>query len=212
MSDQNTKHLDSSPPSSSPHWKYFLSLCEDVERLGRYIELTPANYSTYSIEVLRLLLATCAETDIVLKAICAGVAPSKKAERINEYRDLINYHFPGFRSTKVVARFGDQFLPWEEWDAKPSPAWWKAYNNVKHDRGNAYDQANVGNLVRALGGLCVALCHYQQLVLKELSATPFTHFIEIEDSTPHFPILRMRSPWIQPQLPGGPGHGAFAGL
>ncbi len=202
----------SSAPSSSPHWKYFVSLCEDVERLGRYIELTPANYPTYSIEVLRLLLATCAETDIVLKAICAGVAPAEDARRINEYRDVINQYFPTFRSTKVVARFGDKFCPWADWETVASPNWWKAYNSVKHDRGNAYDQANVGNLVYALGGLCVALCHYQQLVLKELSATPFTSFIEIEDSSFWFPIIRHRSNWVQPQLPGGPGHGFSVGI
>jgi hypothetical protein len=36
---------------------YFHAFEDDVERLSRYVEISPDNYATYSLELVRLLLA-----------------------------------------------------------------------------------------------------------------------------------------------------------
>jgi hypothetical protein len=42
---------------SKLHWNYFIALERDLETTTRYVEFTPANFSTYSIEFAHLLFA-----------------------------------------------------------------------------------------------------------------------------------------------------------
>jgi hypothetical protein len=61
------------------HWNYFLAFDSDAEKLSRYIEFTKENEKTYSIELVRLLLSTASEVDVVAKLLCNKVCPSEKA-------------------------------------------------------------------------------------------------------------------------------------
>ena len=49
--------------------------------------------------------------------------------------------------------------PWISWDPKiaKSPDWWRAYNNVKHERDECFSDANQENTLKALCGL-LSLC------------------------------------------------------
>ncbi len=40
---------------NNQHWNYLLALDADATELSRYIEFTPKNYKTYSLEIARLL-------------------------------------------------------------------------------------------------------------------------------------------------------------
>src|SRR4029453_3009547 len=57
-----TFSLPAVPSVSLPHWNYFLAIENDIGRIGRYIELTRANFTTYSIETARLLMAATQES------------------------------------------------------------------------------------------------------------------------------------------------------
>src|SRR5690554_7657503 len=48
------------------HWNFFLSIEEDLDRLGRFVDFS-ANEESFSIEIARLFLAASAEVDVVLK-------------------------------------------------------------------------------------------------------------------------------------------------
>jgi hypothetical protein len=173
---------------SAPHWNYFKTLCDDVEKLGRFIELTPANYGTYSIEIVRLLFATCSEIDVVFKLLCDKIDAAADAKNINHYHAIVMRKYPRF--TEVVTEASSlnlDMVPWENWAQNAPPKWWTANNSVKHERNAHFHDANVGNLLHALGELCVVLCYYQQLELWDSRRVWTSEFIEIKVN----PIRRM---------------------
>ena len=57
---------------SHPHWQYFIAIESDLERTGRYVEIAPANFKTYSIEFARILQSASSEVDVVSKLVCEG--------------------------------------------------------------------------------------------------------------------------------------------
>lgn len=142
------------------HWNYFLALESDVGNLSRYIEFVEDNYSTYSIEIAHLLLATASEIDVVLSQLCSRIK-SNKIEGINNYREIIQGYIPEFSQVTVnISRFGLELKPWENWLGNGNPIWWQAYNRVKHKRNNHFSDANLKNVLNAVSGLFISLIFY----------------------------------------------------
>src|SRR5207249_8817300 len=52
------------------HWDYYLVLENDLLSCRRYVEFHSTNMQVYSIEFVRILLATCSEIDVVAKGLC----------------------------------------------------------------------------------------------------------------------------------------------
>jgi hypothetical protein len=141
---------------NTPHWQYFAALCDDLQKTSRFVELSPDNYKTYSTEYTRLYLAAGSEIDVVAKQLCQKINPSAKADSINDYRKTILQKFPDIGVVGIVLwRYGITVVPWKEWPAGTNPAWWIAYNRVKHQRHLHYNEANLENTLNALAGLLV---------------------------------------------------------
>src|SRR5690554_1527088 len=94
------------------HRPYFQAAEEDLERLGRFIEILEGNYSTYSSECTRLLLASCSEIEVVLKL----------ATSLGGYHYLSDWLHPLgvdaelLRSSEItVRRSGLKIQPWKGW-------------------------------------------------------------------------------------------------
>jgi hypothetical protein len=51
-----------------PHWEYLAALCEDFERIARFVEPCHDNWQTYSVEFTRLYLGAGSEVDVVAEA------------------------------------------------------------------------------------------------------------------------------------------------
>ncbi len=143
------------------HWNYFLSVEQDLMRLSRYIEFHEDNYDCYSLEIVRLLMASAAEVDVVCKQICQTINPNSTASSIHKYRDEIFAVYPVMAQFEVVApRFGLSLNPWSNWNQlRGVPLWWNAYNKAKHHRHTHYAKANLKNVLNAVAGLFVA-CLY----------------------------------------------------
>jgi len=148
-----------SAPEVPPHWTYFLCLEEDIVRLSRWIEFAEANFGCYSIEIARLLMAACAEVDVVAKLVCKSIDPKSKANGIGEYQETIVAAFPSLPlGTASIPRHGIRLRPWENWDRpKSSPGWWTAYNKVKHHRTEHFPKASLQHLLNATAGLLILL-------------------------------------------------------
>lgn len=126
------------------HWNYFLALERDLETTSRYIEFIEANFETYSIELAHLLLASSSEIDVVIKGLCALIAPGEKRENIDDYRKIIKSHLPEFIDESIfINRYGISLKPWDNWLGEVNPNWWRSYNKVKHERDIYFDQANL---------------------------------------------------------------------
>lgn len=144
------------------HWNFFLAIERDVDTLSRYIEFDPRNFSCFSMEIARVLLAASSEIDIVCKQVCLKTNPGSVANDIIQYRnELIKAipHLPDFEVT--VPRHGFTLRPWDEWHdaANGVPHWWTAHNKVKHQRHSYYHEANLKNALNAVAGLLVVLLY-----------------------------------------------------
>ena len=138
------------------HWNYFLALENDLEATSRYIEFIDANLKTYSIELAHLLLASSSEIDVVIKELCALIAPGEEIKNINDYKKIIKAHLPEFINESVfINRYGISLKPWDNWNGEDNPYWWQSYNNVKHERNMYFDQANLENTIRSMGALLI---------------------------------------------------------
>ena len=156
-----TKNIVSPPSTIRPHWNYFLALERDFEITSRYIEFCQDNLSTYSIEFAHLLLSAASEVDAVAKCVCALVAPTEKADNINQYRQIIladedaqkwKHKLCDIRVS--IPRYNLGVNPWASWRAgDKNPEWWHSYNKVKHERNNHFNRASLHNALAALAGL-----------------------------------------------------------
>lgn len=155
-----------------PHWQYYLSLVDDLDRLSRYVELAEDNYATYSTELTRILLAAGSEVDVVAKLHCARVTPDATPSTIVDYGNILLPAYPGVTSVEVsIPRCRLGFKPWSEWTTTDRPSWWGSYNKVKHERHTHFRQANLGNVLQAVAGLCVLVSylHYDDFVSSGLA-------------------------------------------
>jgi hypothetical protein len=140
------------------HWNYFLALEDDVARLSRYVELAEDNFDCYSLELARILSSAASEVDVVAKQLCRKLNPDSKADSINAYRKEILPAYPWLNNAEVLApRFGLTFCPWGHWGEDKNPLWWKAYNNVKHERHTHYAEASLKHTLNAVTGLFLAI-------------------------------------------------------
>lgn len=168
------------------HWNYFLALERDMEAISRYIEFSPANFNTYSIELAHLLLSAASEVDTLAKRICASINPNSKRDNINQYREIIktaeDSQTKGSLGLKRgqpdlveeddrhrlselrvhVPRYGLEFCPWGSWAKDANPSWWASYNKVKHERSRCFSEANLNNALHALAALlAINYLHYR---------------------------------------------------
>jgi len=146
------------------HWNYFIALERDIKNLSRYIEFDNENNEVFSIELVRILQIASSEIDVVLKLLCDKLNPRKKHKNINDYKNEIIKSLPVLIDEVIYAsRYSRSFTPWINWKNGSNPIWWKAYNNVKHQRDIHFKDANLKNTLNAVAALYVITCYYYLL-------------------------------------------------
>jgi hypothetical protein len=146
------------------YWEYFLSLESDLERCTRYIEFHPSNFTTFSIELAKIIMAASAEFENVAKDLCKQINPSTNPRNITDIYPIIIGTFSRFCQVEVMLpRYNIQFQPWSQWTENQRPDWWKnGYNAIKHSRDTSFDKATLENAIYSLGGLFTAVLYYHQ--------------------------------------------------
>jgi len=168
--------------TSFPHWQYFIAIESDLENTARYLEITPDNFDTYSIEYANILLSASSEVDVVSKLLCRQLDPSASYANINDYRTCIASHYPSFSSFVVsIPRYGLARRPWQEWDKGEIPFWWGSYNDVKHERNKYFSEANLENALDAVAGLFCLMIAYHRPDLWALSPSPKLLYVDETD-------------------------------
>ena len=158
---------------TNEHWRYFLTVEEDIEKTTRFVEPHPANFQTYSVEFVRLILAICSEVDVVAKVLCALIDPPRKVQKMDEYRPVITRRYPKLCTSKVlVDRFGLTFEPWKEWGNGVNPAWWRDHQKVKHKRHQYFALANLDRCLNAAAGLFCLVLYLHHKDLRSLQPKP----------------------------------------
>jgi hypothetical protein len=149
------------------HWNYYLTLEADIERLSRFVDITPDNYGVYSIEIARLLLTACSEVDVLARQLCEHLDPRDKADDINAYRPILLRAIPSLTQEPVdILRYGLELTPWQNWLDNNPPEWWSAHNKVKHRRHEYFHRANLENILNAAAGLFLLTVYFYDLTTK----------------------------------------------
>jgi hypothetical protein len=145
------------------HWSFFEAIDADLHEYSRYIEFDARNFAAYSVNFARLYLSICSEIDVVLKMLCKHLGQPAQGSDINHYRDVITQKYQNFGTSRVLVRpMNRLFVPWSEWKTpkKDNPAWWRSYNDVKHERNVYFTEANLKNVLLSASGLLVALWYW----------------------------------------------------
>jgi len=154
------------PAKITPHWYHFLSLEKDLITISRFVEISKDNFSTYSIELLKLYLSVGSEIDVVLKVTCDHISKKRiPSGNIKDYRRILegaDYFRNLGHEIIYLDKYELSFQPWEAWltqDDNKNPIWWNDYNRVKHHRHTDYSKANLENVLKSLSGLLAVLLH-----------------------------------------------------
>ncbi len=180
------------------HLDYYLTLESDLERISRYIEFHEFNFGTFSIELAHQLLSSSSEVDVVMKQLCHFLSPDSKANNINDYKKIVKAHAPEIISMPVVSeKFRLKLTPWENWHSDSNPDWWGSYNNVKHERGKYFNEANLKNLLNSIAELLVInifLNHH--LICSGNPDWPYSLADTIREFTPHNTLFKLDDPLL----------------
>lgn len=156
----------------------------------QFVELDDDNKTTFSIVYAKMLFSSCAEIEVVLKALCERITPGSNPRCINRYRETILAHFPAFHKVEIqIPRYAMSKRPWVSWSAGCNPTWWHAYTNVKHNRAAAFREANQGNVVEALAALFATLLYFYQTEIDSGNFGPEPQLLEYPSMFPdHFVV------------------------
>ncbi len=142
----------------------FLVLLKDFQELCEYVSIAEDNLLCYSIRIHSLLVRACIEIEANFKAILKenNYFPKTKKGKLKELKMGDDYikvnktHLLSKYSVKIPT-VNLEFSPFKKWDNNEELEWYKAYNQVKHDRHTEFKQANLKNLVNAICGLFILL-------------------------------------------------------
>lgn len=140
------------------HWKYYLSLEEDLKKTDQYVEHCYENRIAFSNEFAKLILLACSEIDVICKLMCKIYNPESNPGNICEYAKIILVNSTVVNNEKIyLADF--EICPWQNWNLEPysSPDWWKDYQDIKHNRSEHFRKANLENAISSMAGLYVLL-------------------------------------------------------
>src|SRR5690606_2061190 len=136
---------------------------DDYRKLMDYVEFHNENNNTFSHRIYELLLRTCTEFENNCKGILLDNNYSSNGRKmdITEYFKINNASKLNEYTVKIKNWFPEsiEIKPFEEWNSNEySPLfWYKAYTNVKHNRSQNFQEANLKNLTYALAGLFIIL-------------------------------------------------------
>lgn len=136
------------------YWNYYLMLEKDFINITKYVKIKKCNYETCSDEIIKLIEVIGSECDLIFKKIC-NIGLNSRKGKINEYSKILNF-YPEIVNEKIKVKYTDIILePFKGWNKKEpwKLFWWKAYNEVKHNREENYKNGNFCNLLNSLSAL-----------------------------------------------------------
>lgn len=158
-------------------------LKQDLKSVFEYIEPHTNNLGTFSHRTFELLVRACIEVEALCKLVFL-----KNCITLNRYANIIRYSdLNGAMrlSDYEVLCYGFQhppFVPFASFSnsvrQNRSPAWYQAYNRVKHNRTDNFSDASLENVIQAIGAVYV-------LVVAQFGLG-FDHKMQLSYSVGHF--------------------------
>ena len=156
-------HDDLCPFCRGLHWHKYKYLEEKLIDISNYVTIDDRNNSAWGEEIADLLVLLGNEMDTFFKDMydCPNFSDSvtkdKHKIKITDYQKIYEPYYE-LSKNSVEFSFGlgkDQSLsPFSDFE-KDVPVWWSAYNHIKHEYYSSIEEANLGNVLNALGGLLI---------------------------------------------------------
>lgn len=127
---------------------------------SRYVGIHTNNRGTFSYEFASILRDCGSVFGSTMDALVKGSgAITKKQSNIHDYRNFLLSLIPDIENKSIQIRpcFPNGIiLPFKEFGKKNGiPAWWKGYNEVKHNEHDKFSGGNLENCVTALSALAL---------------------------------------------------------
>lgn len=139
----------------------FLLIQKDLHELFDYVEPAEKNLQCFSYRIHALLMRTCVEIEANLKAILLETGYAKTGDwNMSDYKKVNPTHHLSSYEIRIPSwhgSTGDLRRPFEEWGNNRALPWYRAYNETKHDRHTAFENASFDHLLSAVSGLAVVL-------------------------------------------------------
>ena len=135
-------------------------IIDDFERLFEYIEPHTNHENVFSHRIYELLLRTCTEVESCCKGILT--ANGHGANNMDDYRKIEQATHLSHYIIHYTNWFPSVYIcqPFAGWAAENPLPWYRAYNDVKHNRRQSFHLASIKNLLDAIGGL-LCIIHAQ---------------------------------------------------
>ncbi len=183
-----------------------LSLFARLEPILRIIEPSKSNMATYGHELQHMLILASTEVESGLRAVLIAnrVEPSRSdTYSIRDYRQLLAPM--RLNEWKISLDGHDElgvFVPFSGWEDHAAPAWWTAYNRVKHDREAQLHQATFHNTLLALAAAYVVVA--AQFGLYAINAPHnFPRVTELIAASDGWPTWAPDEFYLPPNMAGG---------
>lgn len=145
----------------SNYIRAFPLIQKDLQTLFEYVEPADQNLDAYSFRTYELLLRICTEIEANFKAILrANTYNFTGRLDVTHYAKINKSHFLSDYEIKMPYWSGSRATrrPFEAWGAGTHTlAWYKAYNDIKHDRVENLKAARLDYVVDAFCGLAAVL-------------------------------------------------------
>lgn len=145
----------------------YLSIEGELRKIFNYIEPDESNRLTFSFALYSLLLRACTEVEVNCKEIMEANGYSKRNMGMRDYTKLEkssklscyqavyrNWRQDGNGSVTYKPKI---LTPFQSFASGTSPAWYQAYNKVKHNREDNLELANLENCMNAVAAILILL-------------------------------------------------------
>lgn len=133
-------------------------ILDDLDSIFKVVSPHKKQYSVYGHAIRNVIMLACTELDSRMQHILTNNA----VRPIGKYFQMKDYHkLKGTLRLDEYSlsfyRYGDLgiYSPFCKWEKNEELFWYKAYNNVKHNREDKFTDAKLYNAINAIMALCI---------------------------------------------------------
>jgi hypothetical protein len=127
----------------------FAQLEDQLLECLRFIPFTTENADVVSPKFVTILLEACS----LIESVFRRMRHDNKRHNLRTYSQELEPHLDLEDATTIFLTTPLHYLrPFEGWTQTP-PAWWNAYNQLKHRRLEHYQAASYTTIITAVAGL-----------------------------------------------------------
>jgi hypothetical protein len=184
MSQVTTSWTPLDPSVMRNHQRAYVLLGNDLLKIFEFVEPVKPNAACFGHQIYQLFLRVCTEFESVCKLACRRLGVQVKQSKdgrpldwnIHDYSQLNKQlgccSHDDCSTSSSSPKLSDYKFYFHDWVVSedpicplesfangqaPSPIFYKHYSEVKHDRENAFEKANLENLMHSFAALVAVL-------------------------------------------------------